>query len=47
MIHGDAAVAGQGINYEIAQLERIDNYQVGGSIHLIFNNQVGFTATQN
>ena len=43
IIHGDAAMAGQGINYEILQLEQLKNYSVGGSIHLIFNNQIGFT----
>jgi 2-oxoglutarate dehydrogenase E1 component len=45
MIHGDAAVAGQGINYEVSQFESVKNFEVGGAIHLIFNNQVGFTAS--
>jgi len=43
LIHGDAAFAGQGIVYEGLQMERLRNYQVGGVIHVIVNNQVGFT----
>lgn len=43
IIHGDAAVAGQGINYELQQLEKVKNFEVNGSIHIVFNNQVGFT----
>ena len=42
-IHGDAAVAGQGIVYEVVQMERLDGYATGGTIHLVINNQVGFT----
>lgn len=42
-LHGDAAVAGQGIVYEIVQMANLDGYKTGGTIHLVVNNQVGFT----
>ena len=44
IIHGDAAIAGQGVNYEQANMVDLDGYKVGGCIHVVLNNQVGFTA---
>jgi 2-oxoglutarate dehydrogenase E1 component len=43
MIHGDAAIAGQGIVYEVIQMQTLDGYRAGGTIHIVVNNQVGFT----
>lgn len=43
LIHGDAAVAGQGIVYEVTQMATLDGYNTGGTIHFVINNQVGFT----
>ncbi|WP_027420986.1 2-oxoglutarate dehydrogenase E1 component [Crocinitomix catalasitica] len=43
VIHGDAAIAGQGIVYEVVQMAHLDGYSTGGTIHIVVNNQVGFT----
>ena len=43
LLHGDAALAGQGIVYEVIQMAQLDGYQTGGTIHIAVNNQVGFT----
>lgn len=43
VLHGDASIAGQGVVYEMMQMEDLNAYAVGGVIHLIVNNQVGFT----
>ena len=43
LIHGDAAIAGQGVVYEVIQMAALDGYRTGGTIHIVVNNQVGFT----
>lgn len=45
-IHGDAAVAAQGIVYEVVQMSGLRAYKTGGTIHIVLNNQVGFTTNQ-
>lgn len=43
VVHGDAAIAGQGLVYEVVQMAQLDGYKTNGTIHIVVNNQVGFT----
>src|SRR5690554_173230 len=43
IVHGDAAIAGQGLVYEIVQMAQLDGYKTNGTIHVVVNNQIGFT----
>lgn len=43
LVHGDAAISGQGIVYETMQLSKLTGYNTGGTIHVVINNQIGFT----
>ncbi len=43
LVHGDAAIAGQGLVYELIQMAQLDGYKTNGTIHIVVNNQVGFT----
>ena len=43
VVHGDAAIAGQGVVYEVVQMADLDGYRTNGTIHIVVNNQIGFT----
>uniref|UniRef100_A0A3B0N436 2-oxoglutarate dehydrogenase, mitochondrial n=1 Tax=Theileria annulata TaxID=5874 RepID=A0A3B0N436_THEAN len=45
-VHGNSAISGQGMPYEVVQMSKIDGYGIGGTINIIVNNQIGFTANQ-
>ncbi|MEO7067032.1 MAG: 2-oxoglutarate dehydrogenase E1 component [Rhodanobacter sp.] len=45
MVHGDAALSGQGVNMELFNMSQLRGFKIGGSLHVVVNNQVGFTTS--
>lgn len=45
-VHGDAAISGQGIVYELAQMAHLKDFSVQGTVHVVVNNQIGFTTSE-
>ena len=46
-VHGDAALSGQGVVYELTQMAHLEKFGVGGTLHVVANNQLGFTANES